>query len=247
MGSDPETTRHWGLTPIGLNRLVAVLEILLCSSVPTQLALAGALRVAGFPAFGSGGQLSLIFVLILSVGDTLLLAALMVIITRSHGESVRELWIGRGPIKPEVVRGVLLIPAVFLMVVVLLNVLRLVAPWLHYVETNPLEQLATTPGEAAAFAIVAIVAGGIREELQRAFLLRRFELHLGGAVVGMIVLSVAFGLGHIVQGWDAVITTGMLGAVWALIYLRRRSAVAPIISHSGFNSPEILRVAIWGQ
>lgn len=229
-----------------LIRLVAILEILLCSSVPTQLALAGTLRLAGFPVFGSAGQLSLTFVLILSVGDTLLLAALMVVITRSHGESVRELWLGRGPIKPEVVRGVLLIPAVFLMVVVLLNVLRLVAPWLHNVAANPLEQLATTPGEAAIFGIVAIVAGGIREELQRAFLLRRFEMHLGGAMVGVIVLSVAFGLGHIVQGWDAVITTGVLGAFWSVVYLQRRSTVAPIISHSGFNSLEILRVAVWG-
>ena len=229
-----------------MNRLVAVLEVLLCSSVPTQLALAGALRVSGFPVFDSAGRLSLTFVLILSVGDTLLLAGLMVVITRSHGESVRELWLGRGPIRPEVVRGILLIPAVFLMVVVLLNVLRLVAPWLHNVDTNPLEQLATTPGDAAIFAVVAIVAGGIREELQRAFLLRRFELHLGGAMVGVIVLSVAFGLGHIVQGWDAVMTTGALGAFWALVYLRRRSSVAAIISHSGFNSLEILRVALTG-
>src|SRR5687768_18404726 len=119
MGSDPETTRHWGLTPVSMNRLVAILELILCSSVPTQLALAGLLGVAGFPVYDSPGQLSLSFVLILSVGDTLLLAALMVFITRAHGESVRELWLGRGPIKPEVVRGVLLIPVVFLMVVVL--------------------------------------------------------------------------------------------------------------------------------
>ena len=127
------------------------------------------------------------------------------------------------------------------------NAVRLVAPWLHNVETNPLEELAATPGEAALFSIVAILAGGIREELQRAFLLRRFELHLGGAAVGVIVLSIAFGLGHIVQGRDAVITTGVLGAFWAIVYLRRRSAVAPMISHAGFNSLEVLRVAITGQ
>ena len=247
MESEPQLVPQRGLTPVAMNRLVAVLEILLCSSVPTQLALAGGLRAAGLAMFDTGGQLSLMFVLILSVGDTLLLATLMILITRSHGENVRELWVGRGPIKPEVVRGILLIPAVFLMVVVLLNVLRLVAPWLHNVETNPLEQLASTPGEAAIFAVVAIVAGGLREELQRAFLLRRFELHLGGAMVGVVVLSLAFGLGHIVQGWDAVIATGVLGAFWALIYLRRRSSIAPIISHSGFNSLEILRVAITGQ
>jgi membrane protease YdiL (CAAX protease family) len=60
------------------------------------------------------------------------------------------------------------------------------------------------------------------------------------------VLSAAFGLGHIVQGWDAVIGTGALGAFWAVLYLRRRSVVAPMISHAGFNALEVLRVAIWG-
>src|SRR5215204_3257262 len=104
MGSDPQMTRHWGLTP--RTRLVAVLEILLCSSVPTQLALAGVLQAAGFPIFDAPGQLSLTYVLILSVADTVLLVGLMVFITRSHGESVRELWLGRGPIRPELIRGI---------------------------------------------------------------------------------------------------------------------------------------------
>jgi membrane protease YdiL (CAAX protease family) len=144
------------------------------------------------------------------------------------------------------VYGALLIPVVFLMVVVLLNVLSAVAPWLHNVPINPLERLAGTPDEAAMFAVVAIVAGGVREELQRAFLLRRFEQHLGGAGVGVVVLSIAFGLGHIVQGWDAVITTGLLGAFWAVLYIRRRSTVAPLVSHAGFNALEVMRVAVWG-
>jgi len=82
--------------------------------------------------------------------------------------------------------------------------------------------------------------------LERAFLLRRFERHLGGTDVGVLVLSVAFGLGHMVQGWDAAITTGVLGAVWAGLYVRRRSSIAPIVSHAGFNSLEVLRVAIVG-
>ena len=49
------------------------------------------------------------------------------------------------------------------------------------------------------------------------------------------------------QGWDAVITTGVLGAFWAVVYLRRRSSVAPIVSHAGFNSLEVLRVALTGS
>ena len=50
----------------------------------------------------------------------------------------------------------------------------------------------------------------------------------------------------IVQGFDAVITTGMLGAFWAVLYLRRRSVVAPLVSHAGFNTLEVLRVALMG-
>ena len=94
------------------------------------------------------------------------------------------------------------------------------------------------------FAMVAIVAGGIREELQRAFLLRRFERHLGGAFVGVLVLNVAFGFAHQLQGWDVAITTGALGVFWAIVYLRRRSSVAPIVSHAGFNTLESLRVTL---
>jgi membrane protease YdiL (CAAX protease family) len=176
-----------------------------------------------------------------------LLIALMVLLMRAHGESASALWLGEGPLRKEALLGVLLIPVVFVMVVVLLNVLRVTAPWLHNVDTNPLESLASGGVmNASLFALVAIFAGGVREELQRAFLLHRFEQHLGGAWVGVIVLSLAFGLGHYVQGWDAVITTGTLGGFWALVYLRRRSSVAPVVSHAGFNSLEILRVAITG-
>jgi membrane protease YdiL (CAAX protease family) len=235
------TVRRRGLTPI-----TAIAEIILCSSVPTQLLLTGVLRAIGMQPTDAEGRLSLPFVLALSIGDTILLIALMVILTRMHGESVSGLWLGHRPIRREVVQGLLLIPVVFLLVVVLLNALRAFAPGLHNVTTNPLEQLASTPGQAALFAIVAIFAGGVREELQRAFLLRRFEQHLGGALVGVIVLSVGFGLGHIVQGWDAVLATGVLGAFWAAVYLRRRSSVAPMVSHAGFNSLEVLRVATFG-
>ena len=31
-----------------------------------------------------------------------------------------------------------------------------------------------------------------------------------------------------------------------MVYLRRRSSVAPIVSHAGFNSLEVLRVALIG-
>lgn len=227
-------------------RLTAVAEILLCSSLPTQLVIATLLGLGGLSPDGEAGGLSLRFVFVLSVADTFLLIGLMVALTRAHGESVAALWLGSRPVAREALLGALLIPVVFVMVVIVLNVLQLVAPWLHNVPTNPLEQLAGTPGQATIFAVVAILAGGVREELQRAFLLQRFVRHLGGPVVGVIVLSVAFGGGHYVQGWDAVIATGLLGSFWAVLYLRRQSSIAPLVSHAGFNALEVLRVAIVG-
>jgi membrane protease YdiL (CAAX protease family) len=61
-----------------------------------------------------------------------------------------------------------------------------------------------------------------------------------------MVRSTAFGLGHALQGWDAAIATGALGAFWAILYLQRRSSVAPMVSHAGFNSIEVIRVAMGG-
>jgi membrane protease YdiL (CAAX protease family) len=227
------------------DRVTAVLEVLLCSSIPTQLTIGALLRATGlFDAAETRPTLA--FVLALTLTDTVVLIALMVFLMRAHGESVRRLWLGSQSLGREIGYGLLTIPVVFIAVGIMLNAIRLVAPWLHNVPNNPLEQMAATPGEAALFALVAIFAGGVREELQRAFLLHRFEQYLGGATVGVWVLSVAFGLGHSLQGWDAVVTTGLLGAFWATMYVKRRNSVAPIVSHAGFNSLEIFRLAVIG-
>jgi membrane protease YdiL (CAAX protease family) len=228
-------------------RATALLEILLCSSIPTQLAIGAVLRLAGMPSTDAAGHLSLTFVLALSLADTTLLVLMMIFFMHVHGETARATWFGTSHGVREGLIGLATVPLVFVVVGLLLNAIRLFAPSLHNVENNPLEQLAATPGQAAVFSLVAIVAGGVREELQRAFMLRRFEQYLGGATLGVWVLSIAFGLGHVMQGWDAVVTTAALGAFWAWMYLQRRNSVAPIASHAGFNSLEILRVALIGQ
>lgn len=233
--------------PARPRRLIALAEVFLCSSVPTQFLLQVLFVQAGWVPTTADGGLSLPFVVAVSLADTVLLIALMVTITRAHGETVAGLWLGPRPVLREAMLGVALVPSIFLLVILLLTGVRLLAPSLHNVPANPLEQMARGGAlDAAAFGLVAILAGGVREELQRAFLLRRFEQHLGGPVAGVLVLSVAFGLGHALQGWDAAITTGALGAFWAVLYLRRRSSVAPVVSHAGFNSLEVLRIAVGG-
>jgi membrane protease YdiL (CAAX protease family) len=121
------------------------------------------------------------------------------------------------------------------------------APSLHTVAQNPHEQMLGRPRDIWLFALVSIVAGGIREETQRAFLLHRFEVWLGGGTVGLVVTSVAFGFGHLIQGVDAAVATALLGAFWGMVYLRRRSTVAPMVSHAGFDLLQIVQVIAVGR
>jgi membrane protease YdiL (CAAX protease family) len=231
--------------PARTARVRAAFEVVLCSSAPTQLLISGALLMAGMPSMGVDGGLSLPFVVAVSLLDTAVLLTLMVTLTRAHGHRVSDLWLGTRPALPEAWRGLLLVPVITGVVIALVVTLRTIAPWLRNVETNPLEAFARGGAvEAAALGVVVIVAGGVREELQRAFVLQRFERYLGGAGVGVVVSSAAFGAGHAMQGWDAAVITGLLGAFWAVLYLVRRSSIAPVVSHAGFNSLEVLRVAL---
>jgi membrane protease YdiL (CAAX protease family) len=233
------------LEPSLRERCAAGVEVVLCSGVPTQTLILALMTLAGMGAAAIDGTPTLRFVSTLLLTDTVVLVGLMVALMRLHGESPRMLWMGTRSPAREAGLGVFLVPVLFLAVVVMLNVLRLTVPWLHNKPVNPLEQIATgSPFDAVLFGVVGILAGGVREELQRAFVLRRFERYLGGPTIALAVTSTAFGLGHLMQGWDAALTTGALGLFWGVIYLRRRSSIAPLVSHAGFNALEILRVAV---
>jgi membrane protease YdiL (CAAX protease family) len=233
--SGPEPPPESDLSrPTPLERILAILEVLICSDYPTQFALG-----TTFAALGYGpqrdGSLSLMFVVLVSLADTLLLIALVVVLLRARGESPRDVLFGGRSILVEARAGVRLALVALVLGIVILLTIQLVVPSLHDVETNPLQTLIRTPRDAVIFAVVVVLAGGVREEVQRAFLLRRFEQWLGGGGVGVVVTSLFFGAGHRIQGLDAAVATGILGAFWGLVYLRRRSVVAPVVSHAGFN------------
>lgn len=221
------------------SRSIALLEILICSDYPTQFALAATFAAFGFTPAASG-SLSLTYIVALSLIDTVFLVGLILMFLQAHGESARELFFGRRPAGVEARLGVALILVALLIAAATMLTIQQLAPSLHNVERNPLQDMLRTPAQTALFALVVVIAGGVREELQRAFILRRFEQQLGGPGVGVIVASIAFGAGHYVQGADATVATALLGAFWAIVYLRRRSVVAPMVSHSGFNLIEIV-------
>jgi membrane protease YdiL (CAAX protease family) len=81
----------------------------------------------------------------------------------------------------------------------------------------------------------------VREEIQRGFVLRRFEQFLGGGTAGLVIFSALFGLGHLEQGYDVAIATAILGAFWGGIFLRRRSILGPMVGHAGFNLAQVVK------
>jgi len=220
-------------------RLRAFLEVVACSGYPSQVVIGLLMGLMGVgPAFGSG-TLTLRGLSILLALDSLIVVGLVWGFLRASGEQPAAVLLGWRRRTGEAVLGLSLMPVVFVIVLITALAIAKLAPWLKPPE-NPFGALLSSSRDAVVLAAIGLVAGGVREEIQRAFILHRFEQHLGGAAVGLVCFSLLFGLGHFVQGWAAVITTTLLGAFWGLVYLRRRSVVAPMVSHGTFNLIETL-------
>jgi membrane protease YdiL (CAAX protease family) len=239
--SEPAPTRR---PTLPVERLGALIEVFLCSGFPTQLLVLAALTEAGLPARGGDGSLSPAFVTLWALSDMVLVLGLVYMFLRAHGEPVLEFVVGARRPSREAALGVLLIPAAF--AVVVLALVLVLRPSLNNVPVNPFERMMQTPTDAAVFALVVMLAGGVREEVQRGFIVRRFDQYLGGGLVGVAVYTVVFGLGHIEQGYAAAIATGALGVLWGWVYYVRRSIIAPMVSHAGFNLGQLVKYVSLG-
>ena len=247
MDPAPPITEPAPTAPIApIDRAAAAFEVILCSGFPTQSVIIVLLDLAGLHAKLPDGKLSPAFVFALSLLDTVLVIGLIAFFFRARRESIREELFGWRPPGREALVGTGLIAVSFFVLLVVMAVLRLALPWLRNVPHNPLAELVRTPADAMVFAFVVTIAGGVREEVQRAFVLRRFERYLGGGAVGLVCFSLLFGLGHLEQGNDVAIATALLGAFWGAVFLARRSIVAPMVAHAGFNLTQVANFVVFG-
>lgn len=222
----------------------ALMQAIAVCGIPTQLVIAtGLILGAGMTPLTSAG-LSLEFVATVSFLDTALVAILIRVFLMFSGEDSRDVYLGRRRPLGEIWRGLALVPVVLLVVVGLVSAVRAIAPWLNNVTENPLAALMTNPLDAAVFAVVVVLAGGVREELQRGFILHRFGQRLGGMWVGNLIFGFAFGLLHIDQGWDIALVVGVLGLAWGASYIRRGSVLMSMANHAGFNAAQVLAASV---
>jgi membrane protease YdiL (CAAX protease family) len=101
------------------------------------------------------------------------------------------------------------------------------------VPSTPLPSL--TPAKDTTellLAVVLVVIVAVAEEnIFRGYLILRLKAITASPAAAVVLSAVIFSLGHGYEGSAGVITVGVMGMVFALVYLWRQSLVAPIVMH----------------
>lgn len=82
------------------------------------------------------------------------------------------------------------------------------------------------------------VGAGISEELTfRGFLFYYFATYVPqlDTLEKVLLTSLCFGLGHIYQGWRGALSTGILGLVFAGLYVMTGSLLLPVVIHAAVD------------
>ncbi len=240
--STPQPTIPSGMTWV--DRAQALFEVLLIAGLVSSL-------FASIPFMWNDGARTSLLVSVRVISVYLLLEAaitltLLGVIMRVHRETLRGFGLSWKRWRADALIGVAMVPLLFVVNALVSVIFKVYFPQ-DFLERNPLTDLIRTPQDLYLFIGTALIAGGIKEELQRAFILRRFQASLGGANLGLILWSVAFGAGHYVQGTQGMIAAGMYGFAFGLIYLARGSLIAPIMAHGAYDTCALLGYWFFGR
>jgi uncharacterized protein len=87
------------------------------------------------------------------------------------------------------------------------------------------------------------VGAGISEELCfRGFLFYYFTMYVPqlSTLEKVLLTSLCFGLGHIYQGWRGTVSAGILGLVFAGLYVMTGSLLLPVVIHAAVDARGLL-------
>jgi len=217
-------------------RLYAVFEIIMVSGVVSSILTS---LVFGAILFGrnrmklSEMDISLLAAYLLF--ESALTFIFLFILMKARGETFFALGLRRINWKRHVLLGIFIAPCLLIVGFVTGVIFKIFLPE-YALETNPLMDMIRSPRQLVMFMLAVVVAGGIKEELQRAFILRRFIQHLGGAATGLVTWSLVFGAGHYAQGLEGVCAASILGFIFGILYLIRGNLILPITAHAIYNT-----------
>jgi membrane protease YdiL (CAAX protease family) len=222
---------------IWIDRAQALFEVLLLSGLVSSLfaSLPIVLREAGRKELLANVRVLSGYLLL----DSLITFILLFLIMKAHGETPAWLGFRRQRWRSNIFLGLAIVPILLVLNGLIIAVFQVFFPRL-FMDRNPLAELIHTPQDLGLFIFTALIAGGIKEEVQRAFILRRFQSDLGGAWLGLILWSAAFAAGHYIQGAQGVVAAGIYGLIFGLAYLWRGNLVVPIVSHAAYDTLALL-------
>jgi membrane protease YdiL (CAAX protease family) len=176
------------------------------------------------------GTLSFVLVAFASILRDLALVSLVLFFVWRNNEPVA--WIGwtLKNSRKEIVLGIVLfIPSTFGMGLLEkgLRAMGLSTP------STPLPSFLAARGMAEfllAFVLVVIIAMA-EETIFRGYLILRLRAITASPAAAVLVSSVVFSLGHGYEGSAGVVTVGVMGVIFALVYMWRQSLVAPMVMH----------------
>ncbi len=224
-GSSPEP-------PAGVaGGFLAILEVALVATagfivVPLVLALFGV-----SPHSILNNPTNMVVLLVSEATLTLLLIRLLMAL---RGEAPSKIGWSCSDVLREAGIGLLAIPVLFAVTFSVKVSFQVFFPYWATVH-NPLLELIKTDRDLALFVVASIYAGGLKEEVQRAFVLTRFKESLGGIYIGLFLWSLFFGYGHAIQGIDNAVGAGILGLLFGLLFIWRRTLTAPIVAHTLYD------------
>jgi len=176
------------------------------------------------------GSLSFSLTAVATIFRDLALLCLVLFFLRRNHETVGLIgWNPRRWLRDLFLGIVLYVPFLFVVSLVeqLLDFLGLSTP------STPLPSglSAAGGGEYALGVILVLVVAVSEETIFRGYLNLRFNNVMGNLTAAVLLSSIIFAIGHGYEGTIGVITVGVMGAIFSVIYLWRGSLVTPITLH----------------
>jgi membrane protease YdiL (CAAX protease family) len=176
------------------------------------------------------GRVSFVFLAVATILRDLSLVGLVLFFAWRNGEPVRRLgWRHEGLDRELLLGFVLYLPFVFVVgaAAQLFSAAGLSAP------AEPGPSFFKIGGQwELVLAVAMVVVVAISEEtIFRGYLMLRLRTVTGSTAAAVLLSAVIFALGHGYEGPLGVATVGVMGLVFSLIYLWRKSLVAPIVLH----------------
>ena len=139
---------------------------------------------------------------------------------------------------PSAVKATLYAIAIFIVIDILVQ--PFVEKWFGEIDISSLDGLRGNLLSYLIFIVVMWVVAAFGEEFfYRGFLMKRLAQMLGDTnktwLIGALVSAIYFGLAHMYQGWSGVITTGIIGFIVGLIFMKEKTLLIPILIHGIYD------------